>query len=282
MSAPAPLVSESFQGLPCWRLSLANGDSLLVSEHGAHLLSWMAGGRERLFLSPRSAFDGSSPIRGGVPVCWPQFNQRGSGPKHGFARNLRWLTTACDLGSDAAQFELTLCSSEHTRAIWPHEFELTLALHLQPGRLRLTLAARNTGTQPLVFGGALHSYFACDDVERAELTGLQGRPEWDSLTDVNASATDPLRFDAEFDRVYSGTAAPMTLRDGAHALRISQGESWGNTVVWNPHVAKCAQLADMESDGWRRMLCVEAARVFDPVPLAPGTQWQGWQQLDIL
>jgi glucose-6-phosphate 1-epimerase len=282
MSARAKLVSELYQGLPCWRLSLPGGDSLLVTEQGAHLLSWVAGGRERLFLSPRSAFDGSSAIRGGVPVCWPQFNQRGSGPKHGFARNLRWLTTACDLGSDSALFELTLCSSTATRAIWPHEFELTLALLLQPGRLRLTLAARNTGTQPLAFGGALHSYFACDDITQAELGGLQGRPEWDSLSDVHASAPDPLRFDSEFDRVYSGAALPMTLREGAQALRISQSESWGDTVVWNPHVAKCAQLADMEIDGWRRMLCVEAARVFEPVLLAPGAQWQGWQQLDIL
>ena len=282
MSARASLVSELYQGLPCWRLSLPGGDSLLVAEHGAHVLSWIAGGRERLFLSRRSIFDGQGAIRGGVPVCWPQFNQRGSGPKHGFARNLPWLTTAYDLGAEAALFELTLCSSERTRRLWPHEFELTLTISLQPGRLRLALAARNTGAGPLAFGGALHGYFACDDVARVELSGLQGRSEWDALTDVHSSAADPLRFDAEFDRVYSGVAAPMTLLDGAHGLRISQGESWGDTVVWNPHAAKCAQLADMETDGWRRMLCVEAARVFETVPLAPGAQWQGWQQLEIL
>lgn len=278
MSAPK-LVAEPFHGQPCWRLSLSGGDSLLVAEQGAHVLSWVAGGRERLFLSSRSAFDGQAAIRGGVPVCWPQFNQRGSGPKHGFARNLPWLYTAYDLRTESALFELTLCSSERTRALWPHEFELTLTLLLQPGRLRLTLAARNTGAQPLAFGGALHSYFACDDVEQVELTGLQGRPEWDALTDAHASAADPLRFASEFDRVYSG-AAPMLLREGAQGLRVSQSESWSDTVVWNPH-AKCAGLADMEADGWRRMLCVEAARVFDPVTLAPGASWQGWQQFDI-
>ncbi len=279
MSARATLVSEWFQGLPCWRLSLSGGDSLLVAEHGAHVLSWVAGGRERLFLSPRSVFDGQAAIRGGVPVCWPQFNQRGSGPKHGFARNLPWLYTAYDLGPESALFELTLCSSDQTRALWPHEFELTLTIALQPGRLRLTLAARNTGAQPLAFSGALHSYFACDDVEQVELSGLQGRPEWDALTDAHASAADSLRFASGFDRVYSGSA-PMLLREGAQGLRISQSESWGDTVVWNPHV-QCAHLADMEADGWRHMLCVEAARVFDPVLLSPGAQWQGWQQLDI-
>ena len=116
MSARATLVPETLGGLNCWRLSLPGGDSLRVAEQGGHVLSWIAGGRERLFLSPRSAFDGSSAIRGGVPVCWPQFNQRGSGPKHGFARNLSWLYTAYDLGTDSALFELTLCSSERTRA----------------------------------------------------------------------------------------------------------------------------------------------------------------------
>ncbi len=281
MSAPATLVPETFAGLNCWRLALPGGDSLRVAEQGGHVLSWLAGGRERLFLSPRSALDGSAPIRGGVPVCWPQFNQRGNLPKHGFARHLPWLTTAYDLGSDAASLELTLCSSERTRSLWPHEFELTLTLQLQPGRLRMTLAARNTGAQPLSFTGALHSYFACDDVAQAQLAGLQGRPEWDALTDGHAQGAEALRFDSEFDRVYSGTAAPMLLRYGAQALRISQSPSWSDTVVWNPHVAKCAALADMEADGWRHMLCVEAAQVFEPVPLAPGQQWLGWQQLEL-
>ncbi|MEO0002341.1 MAG: putative glucose-6-phosphate 1-epimerase [Pseudomonadota bacterium] len=281
MAPRATLVPETCAGLDCWRLGLPGGDSLRVAEQGGHVLSWIAGGRERLFLSPRGALDASAPIRGGVPVCWPQFNQRGNGPKHGFARQLPWLTTAYELGPDAASLELTLCSSERTRALWPHEFELTLMLQLRPGRLRLTLGARNTGAQALAFTGALHSYFACDDVAQAELSGLRDRPEWDALTDGQARAVESLRFDAEFDRVYSGTAAPMLLREGAQGLRISQSDSWSDTVVWNPHVAKCAALADMEADGWRRMLCVEAARVFEPVPLAPGQQWQGWQQLEL-
>ncbi len=282
MAERAVLVSELHAGQSCWRLRLPGGDSVLMAEHGAHVLSWISAGRERLFLSPRSAFDGASPIRGGVPVCWPQFNQRGTGPKHGFARHLPWLSTGCELGADLAQFELTLCSSAATRALWPHEFELTLTLDLRPGVLRLALGARNLGQQPLAFGGALHSYFACDDVERAELSGLVGRPEWDALTDTHASAAEMQRFAAEFDRVYGGAVAPMTLRDGAHALRITQSPSWSETVVWNPHAAKCAQLADMEPEGWRAMLCVEAARVYEPVTLAPGTAWQGWQQIEAL
>ena len=43
-----------------------------------------------------------------------------------------------------------------------------------------------------------------------------------------------------------------------------------------------AKLADLPDDGWRHMLCVEAARIDEPVLLAPGRQWQGWQQLTVL
>ena len=81
---------EVFQGLPCQRLSLACGDSLLIAAQGAQVLSWVSRGRERLFLSPDNRWDGKTAIRGGVPVCFPQFNQRGSLPRHGFARNMAW------------------------------------------------------------------------------------------------------------------------------------------------------------------------------------------------
>ena len=46
-----------------------------------------------------------------------------------------------------------------------------------------------------------------------QLAGLQGRPEWDSLTDGHAQGAELLRFDAEFDRVYSSTVAPMLLQE---------------------------------------------------------------------
>jgi glucose-6-phosphate 1-epimerase len=64
-------------------------------------------------------------------------------------------------------------------------------------------------------------------------------------------------------------------------LKIGQSPSWANTVVWNPGPALCAQLADMPSDGWRQMLCVEAAQVFDPITVPPGECWEGWQHLEL-
>ncbi len=273
---------ELAHGLPCHRLSLPCGDQLLVAEQGAHVLSWVSQGRERLYLSPRNAFDGHTPIRGGVPVCFPQFNQRGNLPKHGFFRQVAWQVGDCQRHADSARLSLRLSDNAHTRTLWPKAFVAALHLDLSPGSLQLSLEVHNTDTQDLRFTGALHTYFAVDAIAQTRLTGLSGQAEWDAVADVHGLAASELRFDAEFDRVYAASPTAMRLQDGANALHITQSPSWANTVVWNPGAAKCATLSDMPANGFEHMLCVEAAQVFEPVQVAAGQSWQGWQRLQVL
>lgn len=98
------------------------------------------------------------------------------------------------------------------------------------------------------------------------------------LTDVHAAGQGAIRFEGEFDRVY---VAPkrMCLRDGNHALHITQSPSWANTVVWNPGPLKV--LGDMPQGDFAKMLCVEAAQVFEPINVRSGQHWQGWQHLQV-
>lgn len=282
MTAQAKGRETTIAGQPAIELALPQGDSLRVTLHGAQVLSWVSGGQERLYLSPKSIMDGQAAMRGGVPVCFPQFNQRGPLaerlPKHGFARNLPWQADAPELNGDHAQLTLRLSDSAQTHAWWPQAFEAQLHIELSPGALKITLCVHNTDDQPLAFSGALHTYLAVPDVTQATLQGLGGQPEWDSLTDTHAPAADTLRFADEFDRVYAAAPVPMTLNQ---TLQISQSPSWANTVVWNPAKALCARLADMPADGWRHMLCVEAAQVFEPIHLPAGERWEGWQQLTV-
>ncbi len=291
MSAQATCRSTEFAGLPAFELALPQGDRLQVSLHGAHVLSWVSSGQERLYLSPQSPFDGQSAIRGGVPVCFPQFNQRGplaeQLPKHGFVRNVAWQADTPHLTTDSARLALRLSDNEITRRWWPQAFEAQLQMDLQPGTLRMTLAVHNTDSQPLSFSGALHTYFAVPDVTQATLHGLAGQTEWDSLTNTFATAPETLRFAAEFDRVYSApdnaaNPAKTTRLTLNQSLRISQSASWANTVVWNPAQDLCRRLVDMPDDGWRHMLCVEAAQVFEPIQVPPNGHWAGWQQLQVL
>jgi glucose-6-phosphate 1-epimerase len=283
MSAQATCRDTTFAGLPACELALPSGDRLVVALHGAHVLSWVSDGQERLYLSPQSILDGQAAIRGGVPVCFPQFNQRGPMaerlPKHGFARNVAWWVDAPELGAEHARLTLRLNDNFQTRAWWPQAFALALHIDLSPGAVQLTLVVHNTDTQALAFSGALHTYLAVPDVSQATLQGLGGQPEWDSLTDTHAPAADTIRFAAEFDRVYEASANPMTLNQ---TLQISQSPSWANTVVWNPAQDLCKRLADMPDDGWRQMLCVEAAQVYAPITLPAGGRWAGWQRLQVL
>ena len=270
-----------FQGLPCVRLRHPGGDTLLTTLHGAQVLSWVAGGVERLYLSPKAVMDGEAAIRGGIPVCFPQFNQRGPLVKHGFARHLPWVPGPVRTVGPEIVCEFSLMDSETTRSVWPHPFVATLDVRLGAGRLQLDFSVENTGSTALSFTLALHSYLRVSDIADVQLDGLDGQPVWDSVADRHARQAGPLRFTGEFDRVYQAPASPLTLVDLARSLRIVQSESLGQKVVWNPGATLCATLEDMPPDDYRQMLCVEAAQIDLPVDLAPGARWTGWQSLTV-
>ncbi|MET3497054.1 D-hexose-6-phosphate mutarotase [Variovorax boronicumulans] len=271
-----------FRGQPAVRATGADGSTLTVALHGAHVLSWTtADSVERFYLSPRAVFDGKTAIRGGVPLCCPQFNQRGALPKHGFMRNLPWESEGS--GAEAGTLAFRLRDNEATRAIWPHAFEARLAATLAPGRLRIALTLTNIDSAPWAFAAALHSYLRVDDIAQVRLEGLEGANRWDSLRDDrHVETAAALRFDAEFDSVYAAPAEPLRLVQPGGTLAVAQSASCTETVVWNPGAELCAKLSDMPADGYRNMLCVEAARIDEQVTLAPGAQWQGWQQLTVL
>ncbi|MDM0004478.1 D-hexose-6-phosphate mutarotase [Variovorax sp. J22G73] len=270
-----------FRGQPALRATGADGSTLTVALHGAQVLSWTAAdGLERLYLSPSAVFDGHTAIRGGVPVCCPQFNQRGMLPKHGFMRNLPWVHTPSDTPET---LRLTLRDGDATRKLWPHAFEARLEATLSRGQLRIALTLRNLDSAPWTFAAALHTYLRVDNISNVRLEGLQGANRWDSLRDDrHVETAAALHFDAEFDSVYTAPAEPLRLVQPGGKLEISQSASCSETVVWNPGAVLGAKLADMPADGFRHMLCVEAARIDEPVLLAPGAEWQGWQQLRVL
>ena len=274
--------TDSHQGHPGWRWSLPNGDSVFVAEQGAQVLSWQAKGRERFFLSPTAMCDGTSAIRGGIPVCFPQFNQRGPLPKHGFARNLAWCCVPeCSLGSEKV-FELM--ANPSTLAIWPCQFRALLSVLLTESGLKVQLQVDNLGQQTLSFTGALHTYLAVNHLDAVSLHGQAQQTEWDAVRDTHQSCSGVLKFDTEFDRVYDVEAQAQptwTLHEGSNSLQISQSASWGQSVVWNPGAEKCSQLKDMPKDAYQRMLCVEAASVTSSIQVQPAQTWTGWQSFTL-
>lgn len=268
---------------PAVTLTRPDGDHVTVLPHGAHVTGWTAGGAERLYLSPTSGFGSGAAIRGGIPVVFPQFNQRGpdtSLPKHGFARNHAWQV----VGQAADRVTLRLTDDPVTRALWPHPFRAELTVVLGERRLAVELAVTNPGPADFAFTAALHSYFAVGDITATTVTGLGGVPMLDTVagpgkgghTGIGDAA--PLAFAGETDRIYWQAGAPIGLQCPTGALAITM-QGFEDAVVWNPWAAKAAALPDMPDDDWRRMLCIEAARIGRPVRLAPGEGWRGMQEI---
>ena len=75
-------------GLPAVVLKHPSGAEALVYVYAAHLASWKtADGSEQLYMSSKTEYGAGKAMRGGVPVCWPQFATRGPYGRHGFCRN---------------------------------------------------------------------------------------------------------------------------------------------------------------------------------------------------
>lgn len=269
-----------FQGQPARRLRLANGAQATVLLYGGHVVSWITpDGRERLYLSDKASYVAGQAIRGGVPVIFPQFSTRGPLPRHGFARTLPWQLVDARGDGDFAIANLRLEDSEATRALWPQAFVLELSVAISGQRLDLELEVRNTGDTSFSFAAALHTYLRVREVEETTLEGLRGQRYTDSLAGQERRDSGvTLSVDDEIDRIYHDTDHPLLLREARGALGI-HAENMPDTVVWNPWESACAKIADMPPQGFRHMLCVEAAVIEEPVVLEPGADWWGRQTL---
>ena len=261
----------------------AAGDEARLSGHGAQLLSWRpAGEQEQIYLSPLSRPAPGVAVRGGTPVCFPQFSGRGPLPKHGFARTQAWqLLHASVPNAPVAEAHFQLDSS--MPGPWDRAFCLVLHARLGPRWLELQLQAANTGRTPWSFTAALHTYLRVQDARKVRLAGLQGLAYEDmvGVSTVRTEQGPAVTISDETDRVYREATRTLELSgDGMPLRRLSQ-QGFADTVVWNPGPAKAAALGDMPPGDWLHMLCVEAGAIAQPVELAPGKTWSGVQRIEL-
>ena len=209
--------------LPVAIMSHESGASCEVILTGAHVTSWKTrDGVERLYVSSASKFETGAAVRGGIPVCFPQFAGRGSLPKHGFVRtSSEWEIAEMSSEGGDCRLVLSLCDTAATREVWPHAFEVRYAVTLKEDGLSTELEVLNKGEAELTFTAALHTYFAVSDVGGARVLGLDGLTYEDNAA-AGATATETqkeLAIDGEVDRVYLDAPSTVVLRYPAAGAR---------------------------------------------------------------
>ena len=164
--------------MPRVTLAHRSGASAEIYLHGAHVTSWRnAASEELFFLSRESVWAADKPIRGGIPICFPQFSNHGPLPLHGFARINEWVLTQTErLGSGEVVAALQLSDSDATLALWPHQFTIELRATLAEAALTLAVQVKNNGDKPFDFELALHTYFGVGEIQRTAVCGLEEVP----------------------------------------------------------------------------------------------------------
>jgi len=252
-----------------------DGASAHIVHYGAQLTSWIPSGQtEQLFMSAASPLDSGKPLRGGVPVIFPQFSELGPLPRHGFARNLTWTKRATEAGNRAV---FVLRDDETTRSIWPHAFLAELGFTVSGTALRMDLTIHNTGNTAFEFTSALHTYLHVAHISDVRISGLKGAAFREAGGEY-LETSESLQIAGHVDRVYLNTSPELEVRQSQQRVLITSA-GFKDTVVWNPWKDLSETMADMEPHGYERMICVESAAIAQPIYLEPGGVWCGSQQL---
>ncbi|CAN7122111.1 unnamed protein product [Brassica rapa subsp. narinosa] len=297
---PSFELAKGINGLDKIVLRECRSRSAEVYLYGGHVTSWKnENGEELLYLSSKAIFKPPKPIRGGIPLCFPQFSNYGPVKSHGFARNRIWELDANppplpSNSSSIAFVDLILRPTEDDLKMWPNNFEFRMRVALgSEGELTLTSRVRNTNSdgKPFSFTFAYHTYFSVSDISEVRVEGLETLDYLDKLRNRErfTEQGDAITFESEasirFLRylylIYLSTPTKIDIVDHEKKRTfVVRKEGLADAVVWNPWDKKSKKkISDMGDEDYKHMLCVEAAAIERPITLKPGEEWKGRLEL---
>ncbi|GMH00446.1 hypothetical protein Nepgr_002285 [Nepenthes gracilis] len=286
-------VTRDWNGIVQVVLRSPQGASARVSLHGGQVMSWKNNqGEELLFTSSKAIFKPPKSMRGGIPICFPQFGNLASLEQHGFARNKIWAVDENPPplhpnDSDGKSFiDLILRPSAEDLKCWPHSFEFRLRISLTTdGSLLLISRIRNVDGKPFSFSFAYHTYLSVSDISEVRIEGLETLDYLDNLCqrELCTEQGDALTFESEVDRAYlCCTNAIAVIDHGKKRTFVIQKEGLPDVVVWNPWDRKSKSMLDFGDEEYKQMLCVDGAAVEKPVLLRPGEEWTARLELSVV
>jgi len=289
-TAVPPTLSGAHDG--CIRLRHRSGATCDVSTYAAHVLSWcLPDAGEQLFTSSQAVLGTpGTAIRGGVPICWPQFGTFETAKdapklKHGFVRQSgNWQVS--EVSNDTVSLRLTPDAEMLKK--WPHEFEFIYTVSLGAKSMSLKMEVTNTGSKPLEFTGCLHTYFKCESCTECTVEGLKGEKVdmgiGDSFRGTETEQREEVTFDgkSEIQLLYGGTADAIVLKDGSRRrLRLTK-MNMPDWVIWNIGDDNAHTLKDLGSGEQRKYVCVEPGFATVPQRVAAGATWCGMHEVRAL
>lgn len=241
--------------------------------------------------------DGSAPIRGGIPIAFPQFADEGPMKLHGFARESLWKIVG-QTDNDSCLLELT--QSESTKELWPFDFRLQYQVKLLPRGLQMQLSVKNTDQKDFSFTGCFHTYFRFEKTSSIELHGLDGTPYVDKADsrkekvqdgtinaekEANRSAQEAGVEHGFVDRIYLNSGNEYKFVEGTKTLyTIEHSPNWTDTTIYNPWLGdkQGDKGPDFDDDGYQFTICCEptlSAR--NAVTVKPGDTWEASQTIRV-
>jgi len=260
-----------------------------ISLQGAHVLSWTPESQEGvIWLSEDASFAPGKSVRGGIPICWPWFgaHESGSGlPAHGLARTAMWeILCTEELEGGSTRITFTTTPQPENEHMWPADTTVQYLVTIGE-KLEVELVTRNNGSDSIIIGQALHTYFNVGDIDKVLLHGLEDNSYLDKLEGfAEKTQRGPVSIEGEVDRVYIDTVSECVIEDKLFKRNITiKKRGSHSTVVWNPWQETAEKLGDMGEDGYRKMLCVESCNAAnDVVTIAPGQAHHLWVQYQVL
>lgn len=270
----------------------SSGASIQIHPLGATLISYKTNGSDVLFCSKQALMDGSKPIRGGVPLVFPNFGppKQGDMPQHGYARRNVW-TCVKEYDTEAAAgavWELDPSAVKDglgSQTVSPCTLRYTVEFSAK--QITTTITVCNT-TAAVPFQTLLHTYYTVEnalDATQCFVKGLQGYAVTDK---VSPSIVGPIgeaivAIKAETDCIYSPPAGTKDVEvtigtgKGRTVSMVAKGVVNGESVpvscvVWNPYIEKAAALGDFGNEEYKTMICVEPGILGDDAVVAAGKE----------
>ncbi|MBT8150723.1 MAG: D-hexose-6-phosphate mutarotase [Gammaproteobacteria bacterium] len=260
--------------------------SATIFLQGAQVASYQPKGQKPvIWLSDSCDYESGSPLRGGIPICWPWFGDLSKNPQaiidqlgdlggssdsseapaHGLVRSRLWsIDSAERVDADTTSISFCLDVGAGDPGIWQYPCRLTLVVTVGV-KLDVSLGIENVGASGFMASCALHSYFYISNIASATVSGLHGVDYVDSLQDWRRFTQDGcLVIKEEVDRIYQSIPGQVVINDAglSRNIYLTQRDA-PSLVVWNPWLEKAKRLSCFGAKDYLGMLCLETAQVLE-------------------